>query len=352
MEKTRRTPEEMERDYREIKQIAKKAKTMKEIQETMDLSYGELRTTLAKYTGAEKKIKEQLEKNRQKAKEKRKAKPKQTPVKPKQKKEERIEETKQETVENKKKEEATTENKNIVIDVSITGLKEFEEIFSQIMKSKQKVILTSTTISELEKMQTFNDLKAVHARYILGTAAENNEKFENILIDETKGTPDECIIYYCAQHNKEVNLFTSDKTMTLKARMYSVQVTYFKQEPKKEANNANKKQEPIIKTLFAANKIGNKLIVTEFHTPNRSLSIFSDNEEYLGGVRELKIGDDVFIATQKIDYVAFAHYQMISLEKVNNCRLIFSKRIYDKEECKLLKEEYQTFLNNFMEKHQ
>jgi rRNA-processing protein FCF1 len=356
MEKSRRNAEEMERDFRKIKEIAKKAKTMKEIQEAMNLSYVGIRTTLAKHTGAEERIKQKLANNRQKAKAKTKIKKtqqKNEPKKEQQQKPKQLEgENNQKITINEKKKETSEKNKSIVIDASITGLAEFKEICSHIMESKTKIILTSVTIKELEKIQTFSDLSSMNARYVLGLAAENEEIFNNVLIDETKETADECIINYCAEHHEEVSLWTSDKTMTLKARMYSVCVNYFKQEYKAEGNRPNKKQENKIRTLYPAKKIGNSLFITEFDTPNRSLSVLSDNKEYSEGVRELRLGDDVLLATQKTGYMTFAHYQIISFNEENNCRLIFSKRFYDGDECKLPKEEYQAFIDKFLETHQ
>ena len=67
--------------------------------------------------------------------------------------------------------------------------------------------------------------------------------------------------------------------------------------------------------------------------------------------KELKIGDNVFIASKKDDCITFAHYKMISVEATNNCELIFSRRIYDYSKPDLPKIVYKNFFKDFLRRH-
>ena len=255
-----------------------------------------------------------------------------------------------------KQSETVTSNKNddisgFVIDASITGIEDLRDILSKICSTQDKLILTSVTIKELEKMQNFKDIDGNDARYILALAVENHNSFETVLIDETLDTPDDCIIKYCADHKESVTLLTSDKTMALKARMYSVQVHYFKQTKpttnSKTISNTNSK----VRTLIPANRIGNKLFISNFQTHTMSIRVCSNNLEYNDGIRELNVGDDVFIATKKSDYITFAHYKMISLYAENNCELIYSKRFYDYNDIDVPDSAYKSFIKDFKLRH-
>lgn len=301
--------------------MASTKRTQKEIERATNLSYSEINTTKRKHPTIFKRIKEQLIINKQQAK--------------------------------IKKTESTIPKKLVegyVVDASITGIKSLQDDISKICATNSKIILTSITIKELERMQKFNDFEGINARHILALAAENYTSFETVLIDETFDTPDDCIVHYCAENKNHVTLLTSDKTMVLTARMYGVQVHYLKQYSPSN-NNLVKQSNSKISTLFPARRIANKLLLSGFHTNTMSICIYSDGIEYTEGIKELKIGDDVFIATKKLDYITFAHYKMISLYAENNCELIYSQRFYDYNDIDVPKVEYATFLKDFKCRH-
>ena len=246
-------------------------------------------------------------------------------------------------------------NTEFVIDASISGIKGLRSMISFFLAKNARIILTSITINELERMQKFHTIAAVDARYLLSTAAKNPNSFYTVLIDETLETPDDCIIKYCADHKDKVTLLTADKTMTLKARMYGVQAQYFEHE--KSTNFATK---PMIAqqshsktcTLYVARKVGNKLYISNFNNHYRSVMLLSEGFEYTDGVRELKIGDDVYLATKKLDYLTFAHYRIISLSAENNCKLIYSARIRNVHNLsKLPAARYKSFMRDFKCRH-
>ncbi len=362
MVSTKRTPKEIEKDFKRIREAGEIATSIRELERMTNLSYEKIKTTMSKHPIVFKKLKEQIALNKQNAKDERKRqKEAETLAKAEEKAKLRAEKklNKKEKRSQSDKEEDHSLTGEIpkksaegfVIDASITGVKDLRNILSEIFNTKSKIILTSITINELEKMQIMTGIKGADARYILALAAENEEIFENILIDETYDTPDDCIIQYCSENKKGIILLTSDKTMALKARMHEVQVRYLKQ-TNIITNNGNKKSSNSkIMTLFSARRIGDQLLISEFQTDTKSIRVCSNGIEYEDGVRELKIGDDVYIATKKPDYITFAHYKIISLYSENNCEMIYSKRIYDYKDIDLLKASYKAFIKNFKVKH-
>lgn len=350
MANTKRTQKEIEMDCKRLKEAAKKATSIKDLERETGLSYAMINTTLSKHPTIFKRIKTQLVINQEKAE-------LELQKKREQEKKEKKETTKNVVATNETSKETVNKENHIrfVIDASITGIENLRDKLSKICYTKAKLVLTSITIKELEKMQTFNDVDGNDARYILALAAENSSSFENVLIDETLDTPDDCIIKYCADNKESVTLLTSDKTMALKARMYAVQVEYFKQS--KNTTNANNYSKTIqsrnskIRTLIPANRIGNQLLISNFHTRNMSICVCSNGLEYTDGIRELKVGDDVFIATKKVGYITFAHYKMVSLYAENNCELIYSKRLYDYSDLDVPKAAYKAFLKDFKVRH-
>lgn len=250
-------------------------------------------------------------------------------------------------------------NSKFVIDASICGYgKKLDDIIQKIFDSNSMIVLTSITIKELEKMQKFNDTHALYARRILRMAAKMPHHFRTVIIDESETTPDDCIIKYCADHQNEVILLTSDKTMVLKARMYDIRSYYFKHDlPRTPIEYRHSSVYPTqshsnIITLFPATEINGKLVLSNFNTDRRSCMVISNDVAYTEGPRELKIGDDVFVGTKKPRYWTFAHYLVVSLNATNNCRLIFSRRIYDKNKIKSLpRADYRDFMKDFALRH-
>lgn len=357
----KRTMKEIEKDYKRIRTVVDTTPvtSIKEIANAVGLTNAEVKTSLAKHPRVEEKIMAQLVKNKEELKAKKKA---EKEVLEDQKRTEQEAENHQKAFEPKKKEmpeeahraeqseETADFDAGFVIDASITCIEEFEDVLSKLCATKEKIILTSITIKELEKMQKFNDVEAMNARHILAMAAENQKNFHSVLIDEKLGIPDDCIIKYCADHKDKVSLLTSDKTMALKARMYGVQTQYFKH--RKTTNSTTDQPKDYLhdrrNTLFAARKVGDKLYISNFKNDYRSILLISNGFEYMDGTHALKIGDDVYLATKKPEYMTFAHYQITSLSAENNCELIYSKRIYKATEIlNLPKASYKSFMRDF-----
>lgn len=351
----KRTAKEIEKDCKKIREAAKTAKSIKDIERATNLSYAEINTTMSKHPTIFKRIKQQIAVNKEQAQIEKKNE-KEALIKTEKKARPKKEKDAKTKIAKKSisSEQNMTEQevKNYVIDASITGIKSLrEDILDKICDTKSKIILTSITIRELENMQKFRDTNGVDARYILALAAENYKNFETVLIDESLEIPDDCIIKYCAENKEYVTLLTSDKTMALKARMYDVQVYYLKQDKSINNNHIVKQSNSKIRTLIPARRIANKLLISEFHTHTMDICVCSNGIEYTDGVRELKVGDDVFIATKKLDYITFAHYKMVSLYAENNCELIYSRRFYDYNDIDLPKAAYKTFIRDFKCRH-
>lgn len=236
----------------------------------------------------------------------------------------------------------------VVIDASITGIDGIiDTINNMICATGNKIILTSVTIDELEKMQKFHDTDGNDARRILAMAADAPAHFDCEIIDTTVGSPDDCIIKYCADNKENVILLTSDKTMELKARAHGVKTRFFKHSKNNPATTRHA-DSTRIHTLYDARKYGNKLYINDFGNDFKSIRVISGGIEYNNGLVDLKIGDDVYIAAKKYDYVTFAHYKIVSLSSENNCTCVYSKRLYDLAGMNDLPEAgYKSFMRDF-----
>lgn len=105
-----------------------------------------------------------------------------------------------------------------------------------------------------------------------------------------------------------------------------------------------------LNTLYSVKLANGRLILPIINNDYRSTLVKSDGIEYSVGEHELRIGDDVYIATNKCDYLTFAHYKITSLTKENNCNVVFYKRFTDFTDnfkYSLPKAEYKTFMRDF-----
>lgn len=222
-----------------------------------------------------------------------------------------------------------------VIDASITGINNLIEMLYEIYDSQYKIILTSITVRELEKLQKRNNLDGKSARKILAMAAENTDNFKVVLIDERFDSNDDSIIKYCADNKEQVVLLTSDKSMAIKARMYSVQTQYFKHIDYE------------VVTLSLVERKEDKFQISIVQNNDIFVRVCSDGCEYNCGSMELNIGDHVFVSKRRPEYITFADYRIISLSEENNSELIYSMQIYDYSEIEHLKASYKSFLRAF-----
>ena len=206
----RRTAKEIEADFRRIKEAAKTAKNYSEIAKATGLTRQQINTTLAKHPTVTKRIEKLLTDNSN------------TTTK--------VSENSEITPDIIHEEKESTSDKiiNYVIDASITATEGLIDTLNSLLSTPTaKFILTSISIIEIEKLQKAGGLTGKDARYIMALAAENADKFEAVMIDETVGIPDDCIIQYCKEHKDNVILLTGDKSMAVKARLHGVTANYF-----------------------------------------------------------------------------------------------------------------------------
>lgn len=367
----KRTTKQIENDFIVSKNFVNantSITSIKEIAIGVGLTVSQVRTSLERHPRVYATIKQLIDENVEKVKAQKLAEKEAIEAKKKAKKEARMAKKEAEKAELEAKKKAEDDAKaneetataqpitkksdvQFVIDASITGVENLHNILNEIRSTGSKIVLTSITIQELDKMQKFNDTDGNDARRILGMAAANPEDFHCVRIDETAETHDDCIIKYCADNKENVVLLTSDKTMALTARTFGVKTHFLKQTQNNSSTKSNftyNNNGSRANTLYAARRVGGKLFISDFTTPYRSILVLSNGIEYKDGVRELKVGDDVYLATKKDEYLTFAHYHITSLGAENNCKLVFSKRIYDVNEIEDLSvASYKSFMREF-----
>lgn len=236
-----------------------------------------------------------------------------------------------------------------VIDTSICGIQNQRELFERLIeacdKSGLKIILTTVTIDELDLLQKRNIENSQNARNILNSAVNDSLHFKAIEVDKEFALADDCILNFCNEHKKSVALLTADKAMYLKANAKGIQTCYFYPPPYI--------QNPI-RTLYYTKKEGDRLLIAPTFDPiSTAVRIVSDTFEYdilkSREPYELHIGDNVFIAKSKKNYVSFYHFRMISLNDTINCIVKYHKRIYSMYDIELLPQgNYKSFINDFL----
>lgn len=306
----KRTQNEIERDYKRVKEAAEIVNSFKELEVLTGLKRCEIITSLKKHPRVYNRIKKKFEEKQ----------------------------TSNKSVETNASIKKT--DKAIVIDTSISGVPDIEKILEE---EPYNIILTQVVIKELSQMQHFNDEEAKRARHILAMPADNEDKFIHELISEDYETADKCILEYCLKNKDGVVLYTADKEMFNFAKVYKVPVKFFKAVSK--SDNSRKKA----LTFAGVEKIGKELILDldRNNTLYKKVRVISNNQEYDEGIVKLNIGDEIFLAADKSEgYVAFAHYKMISLWEDNHCALVFSRRLYDLKKLDF-NHRYKSFLRDF-----
>ncbi|MDD3303678.1 MAG: hypothetical protein PHP54_02035 [Clostridia bacterium] len=327
----KRTNKMIEEDCKRIKEAAKTATSFKELEQLTGLSYSAINTTLQKHPIIQKRIKEQIANNK-----------------------ELIVLPGNFTSQGDVKVDDTENGKKYVIDASISGVDSILEFISNRINEGHKIVFTSVSIHEFTKLQLGNDQSGFDARHILNSAAENPDNFETVLIDENYESPDDCIIQYCAKEKENVVLLTSDKNMALRARCLDVEVQFLKKATKTSAPIPppkryfdNNKHQISLCTLYPAFFAYGQLIINEFTTSTRAIAVWSGNSIYTNGTKQLMIGDDVLVASKKLNYITFAHYKVKYIRPQDNCEFIYSARVYNKEDVKHLNKDYKSFVNDF-----
>lgn len=326
----KRTKEQVSRDIKKIKKAATKACTMKQVEEITGLSYIQIKTTLKKHPQESEKIRKQLQINS---------------CNP------QISEWSLE--EDKKGPSASKSKKtipNFVIDTSVCGIEDIFDILEKISTTSSKIVITSVVLKELDTMQKINDYEGNAAKRILALAAENINNYDIVYIDETVGIPDDCIVKYCAENKRKVTLITADKVMALKARMYGIEAKYLKHTRVFVRDYIRHEDGAQISTFVNAKIIDGSLVLIKPMSATQSIQIISNGIEYTDRIRELQVGDTVYIATQKDSYISFVHLKVIKISEERNCELIYAHKFYNAEQIETIKGSYKSFVRAFAKK--
>lgn len=329
----RRDKKEIEKDVNRIQKAAETAISMKEVEDKTGLTYSKVRTSLNKHPMIYKRVSEKLSNNKKiKGLEAKLLKEKKAQVRKK--------------IKSGKKGECREHEKGqkkMVIDASICSLSNLEEI----LNNYANVIITSITLEKLNRIQHFQDVSAAGARFIMDEAAKNPKKYEIIEIKKSCRGANDSIIQFCSSRKDEVVLVTSDKNMSLEARLIRIETIYYSKKDYNDVTHGKKNSHKNnIMTLYPAKRANGKLIINEFEVDNIVIQVSSRGREYNNGPRELNIGDNIYIGVKKEQYITFIHYKMISLSDKNNCRLIYSRRIFNSHSiCGVSNHSYRRFIN-------
>ena len=120
-----------------------------------------------------------------------------------------------------------------VLDTSYIESGDFFKEYDRIIKSDAKIVLTTITIYELKKLCAYSYGKPItntakKAIKVLKDAVSIEEKFIEVDIHRTTGSPDDAIIHFCEEYKEKAELLTSDKEMALLARAKGIKVKYGK----------------------------------------------------------------------------------------------------------------------------
>lgn len=302
----KRTKKEIATDFKKVIKLAEKATTFEEISKKTGLSYMQLKTTLGdKFE----KVKEQLQANKVSA-------------------------------------STQIEKNNLVIDASICAVHNVREYISEQMTAGKKFIVTSVTIRELDMLQKINDFSGRNARWLLAIAADNPENFKAVLINETLGIPDDCIISYCLRNVSTVELLCADKVMALKARCHNISVHYFKVDTALKPPSPKNCIEPFLHTK----RVKTALTLGDLQRPNLSIRVISHRKEYNDGEISLQFNDDILVAMTEGTSILFFHYRVTSLQGMDNFLVIYSQKYDLFSKISLSEYAYMKFLKDFIKR--
>ena len=358
-----RSKKEIEKDCIKIKEAARGVKSLKELSEVTGLSYAKIRTTLSSHPIIERRVKEQISKNKENLKLEEVKTPSQTSnsteidVLSTQTDSNPTEVDVLSTQTDSNPTEAKITSYTYVMDTSMCSIENFRDIINRLILERKKINLTSVVVKELQKTKLYRDACAANAKFIFSVAARFEDSFIYSKIAEDAETPDKCIINYCIKHRDSVILLSADNEMTVDARLHGVVVRHFEHQSCNLSDNdlsfRNYRNASKIVTLHSVYKDNGDLKFSINNDRHHRYCLLSSGTKYTYGEHKLNIGDIVYVATDKIDqagnrYLTFAAYQIISAYLEKNARLIASYRVYNDEEIdKLENSDYIEFFSDF-----
>lgn len=247
-----------------------------------------------------------------------------------------------------------------VIDTSICGVDNPKALFERLIKlsdssgCKKKIILTTVTIDELDRLQKQSVQNSEKARAILTAAANDRKHYLSVKINTSYKLADDCVLHFCLKHKSSVTLLTADKAMYLKALAMSIDTCYYKTAPSDLGH-----LEGGIRTLYPTRRNAEKLLLTSnFDSVSTAIRVLSNGFEYdiskiKTPIHELHIGEDVLVAKNKGSYISFYDFRMISLYDQENCEIVYYGQIHSSQDISSLpKASYKNFIRDFIYKRQ
>ena len=145
----------------------------------------------------------------------------------------------------------------IVLDTSVIKAKNLFEAIDVAIEAGFKFVLTSVTVKELdlkknELRKSYDEQKhlaGVNAQRLLAKAIEDEANFIPLSILEISLNPDDDIINAIRGNKENIVLWSGDKAMLLKARMYNISYVYVGEEiqlPKNEEQENKVKGDQIL----------------------------------------------------------------------------------------------------------
>lgn len=349
----RRTQKDIEADFIRIRELAKTAKCMEEIERSMELSTAQIKTTLSKHPRIAKKIFQQLEANASKSE------PEKSEINTVKSVPEQLNSEVTKTVEVEKSTEvqvtppsAVPNVKKYVVDASVVGTIDWPSTLNNILANNQVIILTSITIHELHKLEKDPNYDTrFQARQLLRLSNEKTENFESVLIDHTLGSPDFCIIQYCNRLKGSIILLTGDKEMASLARCYFNDVQYFSKVVNPSVTHEYFKM--LRDSPFnAAKDAKDQLVIPKFEYPNKMIRVYSRCQPFDNGPYYLRVGDTVLVATiDEANVITLNVYNVISRSDSDNIRNVYSKKFFPGKRVHLPDERYRGFIYNVKKKY-
>ena len=293
----KRTQKEIEKDLSRIKAAAQTACSIQEVVRQTQLSTSQVNTTLAKHPIVLKRVMNQLKENQ----------------------EARNQEAKGQKEAQLSREIQTT---RFVIDASITNCQEMEDILAMICATGAKIVITSITLIELDRLKIRDTLEGRNSRAISRMALEKPNSFELTMIERTS-SPDASIISYCRLQDG-VTLLSNDNNMLLSARMHKVDAykvdQYFPSAKKGTAHQEHHKKsgfdsEGNYKKSFSdcITWMNGLPYVKLGSTGNKKLGLLTGTGVKLNGLHKLQPGEELYFSTDvKADKVMVLKIRIIS----------------------------------------
>lgn len=295
------TSEELRKQSRLIRKLAKEGKTIEEIATTCNLTKNQVRYRInTKYsTTIANGILQQLQENKQ------------------QKQKEKF---------SKKQSTINKEPVGIVVDACVLR---HANIFS-VLERYSKVILITDVIRELDKLKTENTLVGRNAREILKRCAQDihANKYQVEVANQISNYTDENLIEYCK--DKNVILYTSDHALASLAKGYGIPYLLGMQEEEQEKQASqtivkNQKEIPLepsdrIHNLDNIHYVEGNLKLYIPDTNRINYIVLSQNKMILPDANrqiDLKLGDIIFILTYKLKHkgLCISMYQIYDIKE-------------------------------------